>query len=145
MCFPKQQTWWAEILSSYDFMIKHLSVKNNPAEWSSRRPDYEIGYQNTTPRHLAAIAVTAIAASYTDLLPDTKAAQETIFLRSQVRPTLVNVSITFDCQSRSIDGDPISDPRIFAPTALSSDVAIRSYDNPGPLHCRALQTVEVVP
>lgn len=145
MCFPKRQTWWAEILSSYDFMIKHLSVKNNPAEWSSRRPDYEIGYQNTTPRHLATIAVTAIAESYTDLLPDTKAAQETIFLRSQVRPTLVNVLITFDCQSSSIDGDPISDPRIFAPMALSSGVAIRSYNNPGSIHCRALQTVEVVP
>ena len=37
------QARWAEILSSYNFVIQHLEGKKNPADGPSRRPDYEEG------------------------------------------------------------------------------------------------------
>jgi len=40
-----RQAGWAEILSSYDFVIEHLEGSKNPADGPSRRPDYEIGYE----------------------------------------------------------------------------------------------------
>jgi hypothetical protein len=33
---------WAEIVSSYDFIIEHLEGNRNPADGHSRRADYEI-------------------------------------------------------------------------------------------------------
>jgi hypothetical protein len=44
----RRQARWAEILSSYDFVIEHLEGKKNPADEPSRRPDYEIGYERPT-------------------------------------------------------------------------------------------------
>ena len=37
------QTRWAELLSTYDFIITHRKGKENPADGPSRRPDYMVG------------------------------------------------------------------------------------------------------
>jgi hypothetical protein len=44
------QAGWAEILSSYDFVIEHLEGKQNPADGPSKRPNYEISYENMTAK-----------------------------------------------------------------------------------------------
>jgi hypothetical protein len=75
----RRQARWAEILSSYDFVIEHLEGKRNPADGPSRRPDYEIGYEHMTAKLRATLAATTITESYDDLLPEIKAAQETDF------------------------------------------------------------------
>ena len=36
----RHQARWAEMLASYDFIIKHRPGKKNPADGPSRRPDY---------------------------------------------------------------------------------------------------------
>jgi hypothetical protein len=41
----RRQARWLEILSAYDFLIKHLEGSKNPADGPSRRPDYKIGYE----------------------------------------------------------------------------------------------------
>jgi len=99
----RRQASWAEILSSYDFIIEHLEGKKNPADGPSRRRDYEIGYEHMTAKLLATIAATTITESYDDLLPEIKAAQETDFLATEIRPTLVDVSTADESQCRSID------------------------------------------
>jgi hypothetical protein len=48
-----RQARWAEILSAYDFTIKHLNGTKNPADGPSRRPDYEEGYERPSARLLA--------------------------------------------------------------------------------------------
>jgi len=100
----RQQARWAEILSSYDFVIEHLEGKKNPADGPSRRPNYEIGYENMTAKLLATLAATTITESHDDLLPEIKAAQETDFLATEIRPALVDGSTTEENQLRSIDG-----------------------------------------
>jgi hypothetical protein len=72
----RRQARWAEILSSYDFVIQHLEGKKNPADGRSRRPDYGEGYERPTARLLATLAVT-IAEPFSDLLPAIEAAQNT--------------------------------------------------------------------
>jgi hypothetical protein len=59
----RRQARWAEILSSYDFVIEHLEGKKNPADGPSRRPDYEIGSENMTAKLLATLAATTITES----------------------------------------------------------------------------------
>jgi hypothetical protein len=86
----RRQARWAEILSSYDFVIEHLEGKKNPAGGPSRTPDYEIGYEHMMAKLLATLAATTITESYDDLLPEIKAAQETDFLATEIRPTLVD-------------------------------------------------------
>jgi len=80
----RRQARWAEMLSSYYFIIKHLEGKENPVDGPSRRPDYEIGYENMMPKLLvtfapATLAATTITKSYDDLLSEITAAQETDF------------------------------------------------------------------
>jgi hypothetical protein len=53
----RRQARWAEILSQFDFTIKHLDGKKNPADGPSRRPDYEIGYERPSMALLAAATV----------------------------------------------------------------------------------------
>jgi len=70
----QRQARWAEILSSYDFVIEHLEGKKNPADVPSRRPDYQIGYERPTARLLATL-VTNTVEPYDDLLQEIKTAQ----------------------------------------------------------------------
>jgi len=69
-----------------------------------RGRDYEIGYENMTARLLATLAATTITESYGDLLPEITAAQETDFVATKIRPTLVDVSIVDESQLRTVDG-----------------------------------------
>jgi hypothetical protein len=45
---PWRQACWAEILSSYDFVIEHLEGKKNPADEPSRHSEYKKGYARPT-------------------------------------------------------------------------------------------------
>ena len=87
----RRQARWAEIISLYNVIVEHREGKKNPADGPSSGPCYEIGYENMTARLLATSAVTTITASYCDQLPEIKAASETNFLASKIRPTLVDV------------------------------------------------------
>ena len=140
----QQQAIWAEILSSYDFVLEHQEGKKNPADGPSRRPDYEIGSENMTARLLATLAVTTITESYGDLLPEIKTAQEADFLATEIRPTLVDVSTADESQWRSIDGALTNERRIYLPVALRSRVTSLFHDNPESGHFGALKTAELV-
>jgi hypothetical protein len=140
----RRQARWAEILSSYDFVIEHLEGKKNPADGPSRRPDYEIGYENMTAKLLATLAATTITESYDDLLPEIKAAQETDFLATEIRPTLLDVSTADESQWRSTDGALTYERRIYVPAALRSRVTSLFHDNPESGHFGALKTAELV-
>jgi len=140
----RQQARWAEILSSYDFVIEQLEGKKNPAYGPARRPDYEIGYDNMTAQLLATLAATIITESYDDLLPEIKAAQETDFLATAIRPTLVDVSTGDESQSRSIDGALTYERRKYVPAALRSRVTSLFHCNPESGHFGALKTDELV-
>jgi hypothetical protein len=87
----RRQARWAEILSSYHFVIEHLEGKKNPADGPSRRPDYEIGYERPTAQLLATLATNITIEPYDDLLPAIKAAQETdslvIGMKSRINDT----------------------------------------------------------
>jgi hypothetical protein len=52
----RRQARWAEILSAFDFKIEHLEGTKNPADGSSRGPDYEQGYERLSARRLATSA-----------------------------------------------------------------------------------------
>jgi len=96
----RRQARWAEILSSYDFVIEHLDCMKNPADEPSRSPNYEIGYENMTATLLATLAATTITESHDDLLPEIKAAQETDFLATEIRQILFNGSTADNSQWR---------------------------------------------
>jgi len=49
----RRQARWSEILSAYDFVIEHLEGTSNTADSTSRRPNYEIGYERPVARLLA--------------------------------------------------------------------------------------------
>jgi hypothetical protein len=52
----RRQACWAEIISLYDFVRKHLEGHKNLADGLSRRPDYEKGYERPSTRLLATLA-----------------------------------------------------------------------------------------
>ena len=81
----RRQATWAEIVSSYDFVIEHLAGNRNPAAGPSRRPDYEMGYERPTARLLATL--TAVE-PYDDLLPIIKTDQPTDTLATDVNKKL---------------------------------------------------------
>jgi len=137
------QARWAEILSSYDFVIEHLEGKKNPEDRPLRRPDYEIGYENMTAKLLATLAATTISESYGDRLPENKTGQETDFLATELRPTLDNVSTTGESQWRSIDRALTYERRIYVPTALRSRVSSIFLHNPESRHFGSLKTAEL--
>jgi len=85
----RKQARWAEILSSYDFVIQHLEGKDNPADGPSRRPDYEERYKRPTPRLLATLAATTIN-PFNNLLPAIKAAQDTDPLATDMKYKIGN-------------------------------------------------------
>jgi len=70
----RRQARWEEILSSSDFVIKHLEGNKNPADGPSGRPNYELGYLRQTARLLENL-VTNTVESYNDLLQEIKTAQ----------------------------------------------------------------------
>ena len=84
----QRQARWAEILSSYDFVIEHLEGKKNPTDGPSRRPDYEIGYETPTARLLATLATNAVEL-YDDLLQEIKTAQTIDALAADVKRRIV--------------------------------------------------------
>jgi hypothetical protein len=88
----RKQARWAEILSSYDFVIEHLEAKTNPADGPSRRPDYEIGYEGATARLLATLATNAVEL-YNDLLQEIKTAQAIDALAADVKRRIVGTPI----------------------------------------------------
>jgi hypothetical protein len=70
----RRQARWAEILSSYDFVIDHLEGKNNAANRPSRRPGYEKGYKRPTAMLLATLATNTVE-PYNFLLQEIKRSQ----------------------------------------------------------------------
>ena len=138
------QARWAGILSLYDFVIEHLEGKQNPADGPSRRPDYEISYENTMAKLLATLAATTITESHDDLLPEIKTAQETDFLATEIRPTLVDGSTTDENQWRSIDGALTYERRIYVPAALRGKVTCHFSNNSESGHFGALKTAKLV-
>jgi len=88
----QRQARWAEILSSYDFVIEHLEGKKNPADGPSRRPDYKIVYERPTARLLAPLAATTVE-PYDDLLQEIKAAQAIDTLAANLKHKIVGTPI----------------------------------------------------
>jgi hypothetical protein len=97
-----------------------------------------------TAKLLATLAATTITESCDDLLPEIKAAQETDFAATEIRPTLVDVSTADGRQWRSIHGALTYKRRIYMPATLRSRVTIHFHDNPESGHFRALKTAELV-
>jgi hypothetical protein len=123
----RRQARWAEILSSYDFVIQHLEGKKNPADGPSRRPDYEEGYERPTARLLATLAATTVS-PFDDLLPAIKAAQDTDPLATDMKnkigyPGLPNgqdgsTDKEADMQWKVIAGALTFEGRIYMPETL---------------------------
>jgi hypothetical protein len=93
---------------------------------------------------LATLAASTMTESYDDLQPEIKAAQETDFLATEIRPTLVDVSTADEGQWRAINGAPTNERRIHMPAALRSRVTSLIHDNPESGHFGAQQTAELV-
>jgi hypothetical protein len=132
----------AEILSSYDVIIKHLQGKKIPTDGLSRRPNYEIGYDHVTAKLLPTLAATTITELCDDLLPDIKAAQETAILVTEIEPSLVDVSTACWSQWRSIYRARTYERRIYMPTELRRPVTSLFHNNPESGYCVALKTAE---
>jgi hypothetical protein len=96
----RRQARWAEILSSYDFVIEHLEGKTNPADGTSRRPDYEIGYERPIARLLAPLAATVEPSN--DLLQVIKTAQASDSLAADVHRRIVGTPMadSLTCRDR---------------------------------------------
>jgi len=88
----RRQARWAEIVSSYHFVIEHLEGKKNLADGPSRRPDYEIGYERPTARLLATLATTTVD-QYDDLLLDIKTVQAIDVFAADVKHSIVGTQI----------------------------------------------------
>ena len=140
----RRQARWAEILSSYNIVIEHLEGKRNPPDLPSRRPDYEIGYETMTAKLLATSTATTITESYDDLLLEINAAQETEFLATEIRLTLVEHSTAAESPWRSIDSALTYERRIYVPTAHCSRVSSLFHNNPESDHFRALNTARLI-
>jgi len=159
--FSRRQARWAEILSSYDLVIKHLEANKNPPDGPSRRPDYEIGYERPTAQLLATFAAT-ILEPYNDLLPAIRTAQATNSLAIDVNKKIVNPPMvgipdlsessgqdgstdTGNSQWKVISGALTYKGRIYvlADDALCSQVISLFHDNPESGHFGALRTAEL--
>jgi hypothetical protein len=94
---------------------------------------------------LATFGVTTITESHDDLLPEIKAAQETDFLGTEIRPTLVDGSTGDESECRSIDGALTNEWRLYVPAALRSRELSLFHHNSDSGHFGALQTAQLVP
>jgi hypothetical protein len=149
----RRQARWAEILSSFDFIIQHLEGKMNPADRPSRRPDYEEGYERPTARLLATLAATTVS-PFNDLLPAIKAAQDTDPLATDMKnkigyPGLPNgqdgsTDKEADMQWKVIAGALTFEGRIYVPETLRNQVISLFHDNPESGYFGALRTAELV-
>jgi len=161
----RRQARWAEILSSYDFVIEHLEGKKNPADGPSRRPDYEKGYERPTARLLATLAATTVE-PYNNLLPAIKAAQASDSLATDVKRRIVGTPMVgdsdlsktrepggpadddedLDKQWKVISGALTYEGRIYVPAdaSLRNKVISLFHDNPESGHFGALRTAELV-
>ena len=159
--FSRRQARWAEILSSYDLVIKHLEANKNPPDGPSRRPDYEIGYERPTAQLLATFAAT-ILEPYNDLLPAIRAAQATDSLAIDVNEKIVDPPMvgipdlsksggqdgstdTGNSQWQVISGALTYEGRIYVPAddALRSQLISHFHDHPESGHLGALRTAEL--
>jgi len=155
----RRQARWAEILSSYDFTIKHLEGKKNPADGPSRRPDYEEGYERPTTRLFATFAVTTVQL-YLDLLPAIKAVQASDSLAADVKRRIVDTrmvgypdlskaggpDVPTKEQWKVISGALTYEWRIYVPAdaLLRNKVISVFHDNPESGHFGALRSAELV-
>jgi len=144
----RRQARWAEILSSYDFVIEHLEGKKNSADGPSRRPDHEISYE----RQIARLLATTTVQPYDHLLLAIKAAQGTdsLAISNKLKitdtPIIGNLEakIAGESQWRLIAGALNYEGRIYVPEALQSKVISLFHDNPESGHFGALTTAELV-
>ena len=88
----RRQARWAEILSSYDFVLEYFEGKTNWVDGLSRRPDSEIGYERPTARLLATLVATTVE-PYDDLLQEIKTAQAIDVLAADVKHRIVGTPI----------------------------------------------------
>jgi len=151
----QSQARWAEVLSSYDFVIEHLEGKKNQADGPSRRPDYEIGYESPIARLLATLAATVIP--YDDLLPAIRTAQTSDSLAADVNRRIVGTpmvglpDLPREAEDSSKEwkvtaGALTYDGRIYVPAddTLRSQVISHFHDNPESGHFGSLKTAESV-
>jgi hypothetical protein len=75
-----------EILSVYEFVVKHFEGTKNPGDGPSRRPDYEIGYE----RHVVRPLTTLSMKLYHDYMPAIFAAQASDPLAFNIPEKLVD-------------------------------------------------------
>jgi len=157
--FSRRQARWAEILSSYDFVIKHLEGKKNPADGPSRSPNYEIGYERPTARLLATL-VTNTVELYDNLLQEIKTAQAIDTLAADVKRKIVGTPIVDIPDLQRIDeleedsssewkvttGVLTYEGRIYVQKddLLRNKVISLFHDNPESGHFGALKTPELV-
>jgi len=149
----RRQARWAEILSSYDFVIQHLEGKKNPADGPSSRPDYEEGYERPTARPLATLAATTVS-PFDDLPPAIKAAQDTDPLGTDMKNKIGYPGLPkgqdgstdkeADMQWKVIAGALTFEGRIYVPETLRNQVISLFHDNPESGHFGALRTAELV-
>ena len=83
---------WAEILSSYDLVNKHLNREKNQADAPSKRSDYKIGCKRPTKRLLSTVAATTVE-PYDDLLEAIETPQAIDTLAANVKHRIVGTQI----------------------------------------------------
>jgi len=150
-----RQARWAEILSSYDFVIQHLEGKKNRAGRPWRRPDYEEGHKRPTARLLANLATTTVN-PFNDLLSAIEAAQDTDPLPTDMKNKISNPDQAktggqdgsmykeADMQWKVIAGALTIEGRIYMPDALRNQVISLFHDNCESGHFVALTPAELV-
>jgi len=150
---------WAEILSSYDYVIEHLEGKRNPADGPARKPTYEIGYERPTARLLAPWVTTNVE-HYNDLLQQIKIAQAIDALAADVKHRIVGTQIVDIPDLQRIDeseeelsnqwtvttGVLTNEGQIYVPkdNLLRNEVMSLFHDNPESGHFGALGSAESV-
>jgi len=149
----RRQARWAEIISSYDFVIQHLEGKKNPADGPSRRADYEECYERPTARLFVTFAATTVS-PFCDLLRAIGAALDTDPLATDMKnkfdyPGLPNredgsTDKEADMQWKVIAGALTFEGRIYVLETLCNQVISLFHDNPESGHFGALRTAELV-
>jgi hypothetical protein len=142
-----RQARWAEILSTYGFVIQHLEGQKNPADGPSRRPDYEEGYERPTARLLSTLPVTTIQ-PFSDLLPAIKAAQNTDRLATDMKNQIGGQDGSkdkdTDMQWKVSAGALTFEGRIYVPEVLRNQVISLFHDTPESGYLGALRTAELI-
>jgi len=88
----RRQARWAQILSSYDFVIEYFEGKEYPADGSSRSPDYEIDYERPTAQPQANLATTTVE-PYDDFHQEINSAKAMDALAVDVKRMIVGTPI----------------------------------------------------